>query len=75
VEAGNERQLLHRQLLGRLLVIAAVTALDLCRAAEMLRPSEPNMSTCKHLQISNSINRQQLSTCLTVIKINPIINQ
>ena len=48
VEAGDERQFLHRELLGRLLITATVTALDLCRAAKMFRPREPTTNTCEH---------------------------
>lgn len=40
VEARDERQLLHRQLLRRLLVHLTLAALDLRRTAQILRASE-----------------------------------
>ena len=42
VKASNERQLLHSQLFGRLLVHLALAALYLCRAAQILLPREPD---------------------------------
>lgn len=41
VKAGHDGQLLHRQLLGGLLVTMAATALDLGAAPEVFRSGEP----------------------------------
>ena len=47
VEAGDQREFLHGELFGGLLVAVAVTALDLGRAAEVLGPRE-STSTSQH---------------------------
>ena len=59
VEAGNERQFLHSELLGRLLVTATVTALDLRRAAKMLRPSEPIKHICTGIYVKCTFIKQR----------------
>lgn len=41
VKAGHDGQLLHGQLLGRLLVTMAAAAFDFSAAAEVLRSGEP----------------------------------
>lgn len=41
MKARHDGQLLHRQLLGRLLVTMAATALDLCAAPEVFWSGEP----------------------------------
>lgn len=43
MKAGHDRQLLHGQLLGGLLVTMATAALDLGAAAQVLRSGEPGL--------------------------------
>jgi len=56
MKAGNEWQFLHGQLFGRLLIAMAVTTLNLCWAAEVLRAREPT-------QVINQSQRPTTSTC------------